>query len=90
MIALADSQPIGPNQRGRGVQGQYVYLLVFSYPTPAATERLSLKIPAAFSKAGLKDLVLECHTAAQVDLVEIACCRDLRSNGLSGLAIDVY
>ena len=85
MAAPDESRPIGPDQRGRNKPGQYVYLLVFSHPEPGTVERLGLKTPASLSKTEFRDLALECHTAAGVDLVETACFRELRSNGLPHL-----
>ena len=85
MAALAEPQPSGPEQRGRGVPGQYVYCVVFSHPTPDTVERLGLKTPADFNETTFKDLALECFEAAGVQLVETACFLEGHSNELPHL-----
>lgn len=73
--------PTGPTQKGRGVHGQYVYALVFSHPKQETVARLNLKTPADFSKTSFRTLVLQCHAAHGVDLVETACFQELHENG---------
>ena len=77
--------PTGPNQRGRGVQGQYAYLIVFAHPTPENVQKLGLKTPSDFAKPQFRALVLECHAACDVELVETAGFQELHSNGLPHL-----
>jgi hypothetical protein len=75
----------GPAQHGRGQPGQYVYLIVFSHPTPDAIQRLGLKTPAEFTKPQFRQLALECHEAHGVELVETAGFVEPRADGLPHL-----
>ena len=50
--------PNGPEQRGRGQRGQYVYWITFSHPHAEAAERLGLKTPGDFTKETFRQLVV--------------------------------
>ena len=43
----------GPAQNGRGIHGQYVYLIVFSHPTDAEVQQHGLRRPSEFTKTPL-------------------------------------
>ena len=72
-------------QRGRGVQGQYVYLLVFGPPTTERVERFGVKTPSDFTREQLNTLGLQAHAAAQVEFVEAAVFLEPHENGLPHL-----
>ena len=51
----------GPGQHGRGVRGQYVYLVVFNCPKPDVVERFGARSPAEFSREAFNTLVVQAH-----------------------------
>ena len=59
------------------MHGQYAYLIVFSHPTEETVDRYGLRKPSDFTKAQFKDLVLECHPAHDVEVLDVVtpCCR---------------
>ena len=58
-LANAD-RPSGPDQRGTGKRGQYVYWITFPYPTD---EQLpSLTAPDSLTRQEFQDIILQTHT----------------------------
>ena len=63
-------QPTGPQQRGRGSSGQYVYWVTQVYPKAETIARLGVKTPDDFDRAAFMDLtgfnliVKDCTSAA--------------------------
>ena len=80
-MAVVERAPVGPAQRGRGVHGQYVYLIVFSHPTDEAVAAQQLRRPADFTRTSFRDLVIEAHAAAGVELCETAAFAEQHQNG---------
>ena len=80
-MAAADRAPTGPAQRGRGVHGQYVYLIVFSHPTDEAVASLQLRKPSDFTRTSFRELVVEAHAAEGVELCETAAFVEQHANG---------
>ena len=79
-VNMADG-PSGPAQMGQGSNGQYVYWVVMSNPTPEAVERLSLKKPSDLTKAEFCALMVEAHAVEGTDLVEVAVFCEPHANG---------
>ena len=71
----------GPLQFGRNVNGQYVYWITMVQPSPETIAAYSLKVPSDFTRASFNDLVLEAHTAAEIDIVETASFLEPHANG---------
>ncbi len=62
--------PTGPNQRGGGVQGQYVYWLTTFHPKPEAVAKLGIKLPADFDRKNFPKLMVKAHEEEQIEIVE--------------------
>jgi hypothetical protein len=75
----------GPEQKGRGCNGQYVYWIVMSHPLPDTVQRLGLKTPADFDHDSFRVLVVAAHETVGVELVETACFVEPHANGLPHL-----
>ena len=60
--------PTGPDQRGRGVRGQYVYWITMVQPEVSTIEAYSLKVPADFSRETFLELVVEASYWPSQDL----------------------
>jgi hypothetical protein len=60
-VVLEEDTPTGPAQRGRGVQGQYVYWVVQVYPKPETIARLGLKTPDDFDREAFRELIVKVH-----------------------------
>ncbi len=82
MAADTEGKPTGPLQRGRGVQGQYVYWITQAHPKPETVQRLGLKTPGDFTREEFGKLMVKAHKEMGVDLVETACFLEPHSNGL--------
>ena len=80
-MPAVETAPTGPVQRGRGVHGQYVYLIVFSHPTDEAVAAQQLQRPSDFTRASFRELVIEAHAAAGVQLCETAAFEEQHQNG---------
>ena len=80
-MAAVDLVSSGPPQRGRGVHGQYVYLIVFSHPHEETVRRLQLRTPADFTRESFRALSVESHAAAGVEVVETAAFAERHTNG---------
>ena len=52
-----------------------------SGPTPETVARYGLKLPSAFTKPAFSDLVRECHSAHDIDIVETAGFQERHANG---------
>ena len=52
----------GPSQRGRGVQGQYVYWICMAYPLPATVAAQGIKTSDDFDADSFRLLVVQAHT----------------------------
>ena len=74
--------PTGPLQKGRGVQGQYVYWITMSHPLDETVARLGLKVPGDFSREEFSKLVVEAHAANNIELVETVVFLEPHANGL--------
>ena len=69
---MADGEPTGPRQMGRGVQGQYVYWVCMAHPKPETVGRLRLKVPSDFSREAFSDLMIKAHRESGITIVETA------------------
>ena len=57
----ADETPTGPQQRGRGSSGQYVYWVTHVYPKPETIARLGVWTPDDFDRAAFMELIVKVH-----------------------------
>ena len=71
----------GPQQRGRGVPGQYVYWITFANPSPESMERLGLQPPSNFTRESFGDLVVKAHRDKGMLPIETACFLEQHANG---------
>ena len=55
----ADETPTGPQQRGRGSSGQYVYWVTRVYPKPETIARLGVRTPHDFDRAAFIELIVK-------------------------------
>ena len=55
----ADERPSGPNQKGRGIQGQYVYWLIWAYPSEWAVQTLGLASPDSMSRVQFSEAIVQ-------------------------------
>ena len=72
---------VGPLQRGRGVNGQYVYWIVMAMPTPETVQARGVKTPRDFDRTSFREVVVAAHTFCNVELVETACFLEPHANG---------
>ena len=66
----ADERPSGPNQKCRGVHGQYVYWTTWSYPSEWAVQNLGLASPDSMSRVQFGEAIIEVYKACGVEPVE--------------------
>jgi len=79
-MAAADPDLEGPPQRGRGVQGQYVYAIVMVQPTAQVVAR-GMKQPSDFTRSSFNEMIVKCHTDCDKTLVETATFQEPHANG---------
>ena len=58
----------GPPQRGGGVQGQYVYAVIMSQPTPEVLQG-GVKQLSDFDRVTFRELIVQCRRECDVPLV---------------------
>ena len=80
--AAQQGEPLGPNQRGRGVQGQYVYWICMAHPMPETVEKLGLKVPSDFDRHSFSQLVVKAHGECDIEIIETACFLEPHASGL--------
>ena len=76
------SEPTGPNQKGRGIHGQYVYWITMSHPGP---DTRGLKLPSELDRNSFRELVVKVHGDCIVGEgkgVEAGNCGNYRLNGV--------
>ena len=76
-----EDQPTGPEQKGRGVPGQYVYWITFPHPTDSWIQRLGLRTPAEFDRDSFSELVVKVHHECDVTVVETANFQEPHASG---------
>ena len=76
--AMAGEQPTGPEQKGGGVQGQYVYWI--TQPHPRRPE-LGYKAPSEFSREQFGELIVKAHKECNITIVETACFQEPHASG---------
>ena len=77
-VAAVD-RPSGPDQRGSGNKGQYVYWITF--PHPKDEHLPSMKAPSAFSRQEFRDLILQVHTDCSKKILETVVFLEPHQNG---------
>lgn len=80
-LAQPDEQPTGPDQSGRGNNGQYVYWIVFAHPTDSSIQRLGLRSPAEFTRNAFSQLAVQVHKDCGVHILETANFLELHASG---------
>ena len=80
-VPTPDTQFVGPPQKGRGVQGQYMYAIAMSQPTPEVLQR-GVKQPSDFDRVSFRELLVQCHVECDVAVIETACFRESHANGV--------
>ena len=81
MLGMADVRPNGPPQRGRGVNGQYVYWITMSHPTVETVQSLGVKTPAEFTRESFAELIVQAHKSCSINIVAPAILLELHANG---------
>ena len=81
LFLLMAGVPAGPLQHGRGVQGQYVYAIIFPQPTVEVLATHDLKQPSDFDGQAFRELIVKCHAECDVTLVETAFFKEPHANG---------
>ena len=71
----------GPSQRGRGVQGQYVYWICQAYPLPATVSAHGIKTPDDFDADSFRGVVIEAHAHCNITIIETCFFKEPHSNG---------
>ena len=71
VLSPEDGGPSGPGQRGRACNGQCVYWIIMSQPTPAVLASHRLKRPEDFSREQLSKLMVKVHQECDVTLAEL-------------------
>ena len=79
-------EPLGPNQVGRGKQGQYVYWIVMVQPTPEVIQSHKLKRPEDFTREIVRKLIVKVHKENDVIIAETASFLEPHANGLTPVA----
>ena len=82
VLSPEDGGPSGPGQQGRRSNGQYVYWIVMSQPTPAGLASHGFKRPEHLSREELSKLMEKVHKEYDVTLVERACFLEPHASGL--------
>jgi hypothetical protein len=59
MAAASAPQLEGPPQRGRGVQGQYVYAIVMAHPSPATIGQ-GFRAPSDLDRTTFRQVLVQC------------------------------
>ena len=67
-----ESGPTGPNQKGRGVHGQYVYWVTMPMPCDETVASLGLKRPTDFTREELCQLIVNVHDECGIEILETA------------------
>ena len=81
MSAVTVLAPTGPNQRGDGVQGQYVYALIFPQPTPEIMTQTGVKQPGDCDHITFREMGVKCLAGLDITVVETACFQEPHANG---------
>ena len=77
-----DGTPTGPNQKGRGVQGQYVYWITMSHPKPETVANLGIKVPSDFDRESFSKLMVKAHKEEDIEIVETVAFLEPHASGL--------
>ena len=79
---MAAALPVleGPQQRGRGVQGQYVYAIVMVQPTAQVVAR-GMKQPSDFTRTTFNDMIVKCLAECHKTVVETATFQEPHASG---------
>ena len=64
-------QPAGPLQRGRGVQGHYVYWITMPNPLPETVASCGVRRPSEYTRQEFTALGVAVHAACGMELLEI-------------------
>ena len=82
--------PSGPNQVGRGKQGQYVYWIVMVQPTPEGIKSHKLRRPENFTRETFQKLIVKVHKENDVIIAETASFLEPHANGLTPVAQELW
>lgn len=81
--AHVEGDTTGTPQRGRGVQGQYVYWITMARPKQETLDRLGLKAPENYTREEFSQLVVKAHRECEVEVIETSCFLEPHTNGAS-------
>ena len=77
-----DGTPTGPLQKGRGVQGQYVYWITMAHPKPETVAKLGLRVPTDFDRGSFSELMVQAHAQENIVIVETISFLEPHASGL--------
>ena len=87
LFLLMAGVPAAPLQHGRGVQGQYVYAIIFPQPTAEVLATHDLKRSSEFDGQTFRELIVKCHAECDVTLVETVFFKEPHAT-LFGVAVE--
>ena len=76
-----DECPSGPDQKGAGKKGQYVYWITWPHPVDASIQVASLKCPDSMTRNEFSTVIVDVHKACDIDVLEVAVFLEPHANG---------